>query len=152
MGGCSSLVWVQKGWTGDERVPLLGGLCNHWVEDVLFKMDPHQGLNCAVLWSPSPAIFKALATLIPASPSLRIRCHPLGCATRPTRGPGARPSPAYSFWRPPPPATHCAEASDFHLYPPRPPVASSRARVSRCPSAPTSPAPLARAQRRKTGD
>lgn len=68
----------------NESLSSGGELCNHRVEDVLFKMDPHRGLNCAVLWSPSPAISEVLATLIPPPlpsrplppPRLRHAPHP----------------------------------------------------------------------------
>lgn len=74
-------------------------------------MDLHQGLNWAVLWSPSSAISKVPATPTPPPPLLSaVRCHPLCCATRPTQGPGAGPSPAYSRLRQSPPASLCTAA------------------------------------------
>lgn len=56
-------------WTGDEKVPLLGGPCNLWFQDDLLKIRLHKGLNWAILWGPLSAISKVLATPTPPPPS-----------------------------------------------------------------------------------
>lgn len=133
------------------KSPSPPGLCNLRVQDGLLEMNPHRGLNWVLLWGPSSAISKVLATPTPPLPLLPPSVAPR--APRWAEGPSRAPPTAAGGCRPPPALGAAPSGSR------RPGAGESAptrlaarcglgpAGAARCPPAPASPAPPAQGRR-----